>query len=323
MGEPETLNTRVSIERHPGLGAFNAMWWHMVYPDAFIRPYTIGHTRHKSLFHYTNLQGFFGIVENQGLWASHIAYLNDASEILHGREIAIEMLRKLLKKERFRNFWHILAAVANKIEVADLPNLCVCCFSKIQDDLSQWRSYGGETGVSLEIPLRDIPFYIGSLTSIYDVTYALQMKYRLIMLYILRYYSEYCNDIVYWGEGKIPTENDYVEQLVIHIEDLCTRFKNPGFSTEKEIRLVVDLRTVDRYKKYIKFRPTSSLIVPYCSTADFSNYQEGTRPLPIFSVMVGPSKNQNLTQRSVKDFLLEKGYTDAVVSMSESPYRIR
>lgn len=38
---------------------------------------------HPEFFHYTNAAGLSGIIQNQTLWATHYAYLNDSEEIKH------------------------------------------------------------------------------------------------------------------------------------------------------------------------------------------------------------------------------------------------
>ncbi|MEX0724544.1 MAG: hypothetical protein WD053_11725 [Gracilimonas sp.] len=40
----------------------------------------------KELYHYSNLNGIRGIIENRELWFSHISSLNDPMEIDHGRK---------------------------------------------------------------------------------------------------------------------------------------------------------------------------------------------------------------------------------------------
>jgi hypothetical protein len=44
------------------------------------------------LYHYTNEQGLYGILENQCVWATHYKFLNDYSEIILLREKLIKYL---------------------------------------------------------------------------------------------------------------------------------------------------------------------------------------------------------------------------------------
>ncbi|MCX7110673.1 MAG: hypothetical protein NTX45_11215 [Proteobacteria bacterium] len=47
---------------------------------------------HSTLYHYTTLQGLFGIIETKCLWATHYKFLNDYSEIKRFRKNLIEFL---------------------------------------------------------------------------------------------------------------------------------------------------------------------------------------------------------------------------------------
>ena len=48
--------------------------------------------RQDLLFHYTDAAGLMGILENQRLWASNAAYLNDPTELLYARRVYKEWL---------------------------------------------------------------------------------------------------------------------------------------------------------------------------------------------------------------------------------------
>ena len=51
------------------------------------------------LYHYTTLQGVFGILETKQLWATHCRFLNDYSEIVLFRDRLIEFLRPHVLQE--------------------------------------------------------------------------------------------------------------------------------------------------------------------------------------------------------------------------------
>ena len=51
--------------------------------------------RSENVYHYTDISGFISILQKQELWASHISFLNDISEYVHGKE----MFRKCIKKK--------------------------------------------------------------------------------------------------------------------------------------------------------------------------------------------------------------------------------
>jgi hypothetical protein len=40
-----------------------------------------------TLYHYTDASGLHGILENNSLWATHAAYLNDSQEFIYGMQM--------------------------------------------------------------------------------------------------------------------------------------------------------------------------------------------------------------------------------------------
>src|ERR1700741_5063589 len=51
-----------------------------------------GPTQGQSLYHYTDLAGLHGIIENHDLWLTHSRYSNDDEEITHGYRIVKEVV---------------------------------------------------------------------------------------------------------------------------------------------------------------------------------------------------------------------------------------
>src|SRR5262249_50778753 len=45
-----------------------------------------------TIYHYTDENGFRGIIESGTLWCSDIFYLNDPSELRYGVDIAVDMM---------------------------------------------------------------------------------------------------------------------------------------------------------------------------------------------------------------------------------------
>src|SRR5687768_7379821 len=88
-----------------------------------------------TLYHYTDMQGLHGIISENGFRLSHIRYLNDAKEVLHGRDLAVSTLRKLLEKRRYDHFREPLQSCLTKLKSDDVPDYGVGCFSYIDDSL--------------------------------------------------------------------------------------------------------------------------------------------------------------------------------------------
>jgi hypothetical protein len=107
----------------------------------------------KTLFHYTALRGFYGILDDNCLWATDTRYLNDLEEYRHGVALFKEELKRVAERIENHNF------LVNYPEcIDDLLNVgtrlngkhtyCVS-FTENGNLLSQWRGYAGNGGLSI------------------------------------------------------------------------------------------------------------------------------------------------------------------------------
>jgi hypothetical protein len=107
------------------------------------------------------MQGFRGIVETGGIYATDVRFLNDAEEFIHARKIANELVGQTAEIGDFdypqRQDLECWVAEIFKSGFMD-PNsaqIFVASFSDSEDDLSQWRAYShGSCGVSIAFDLR-------------------------------------------------------------------------------------------------------------------------------------------------------------------------
>lgn len=109
----------------------------------------------KMIYHYTDLNGLKGIIENHSLWATNMYFLNDAAEIHHGMaafgnalnylddeisQQSIKILRNALDGQRLHQAIHDYSI----------------SFCLHPDLLSQWRGYAGAQGVCLEFDREEL-----------------------------------------------------------------------------------------------------------------------------------------------------------------------
>ena len=50
----------------------------------------------RAFYHYTDINGFLGIIKNQEFWVSHIKYMNDSAEYTDGKNICERLLSNLI-----------------------------------------------------------------------------------------------------------------------------------------------------------------------------------------------------------------------------------
>src|SRR5215208_1615869 len=99
------------------------------------------------LCHYTSQTGLMGMLNDKTIWASKIHYLNDSKEFALALDLARCELTERIKAATSpgdRSRLELLRDTIYPIEYTIKGvNTCVCCFSELEDDLSQWRGYGG------------------------------------------------------------------------------------------------------------------------------------------------------------------------------------
>ncbi len=109
------------------------------------------------LYHYTTPEGLVGIIEDKGIWATNIFFLNDLEEWYLGMKMFKSRLEdRISGKVNHHIFEKCLGAVKSAISVEPgglIPEknlaIYVCSFSKEDDLLSQWRAYCPRGGFAL------------------------------------------------------------------------------------------------------------------------------------------------------------------------------
>ena len=119
----------------------------------------------EDLFHYTTINGLWGILDKGRLWGTHVAFLNDAQELEYGIEAAITTLQEhgdnlqssdldqgsedpeLGNGSLLRGVGDFLERHRDMFKPALAP--FVTCLSSSEDQLSQWRGYGKAGGYAI------------------------------------------------------------------------------------------------------------------------------------------------------------------------------
>jgi hypothetical protein len=275
----------------------------------------------KTINHYTDLYGLFGIIEEGGFWLSDHRFLNDMEEFENGRKLTISILSKMVKKQRHHNFAEVLEKTIEEINLLNEKPYYLCSFSKKPDSLNQWRAYGKNGhGVSITFHnTQNLPsshFFMMPMLSVEKVVYDDRQKLINLVRTIRRYRFEFFKDIQYGNEIDL---DDWPSALSSSLSVQFINFKNPEYSSEEEIRLVSSKDSLKFFKE-INHRISEDRIIPYISTAKIYD-EEKRNNLPIKEIRVGPAANQDLTISSIKEYLNNKGYSGVNVIKSKIPFR--
>ena len=102
------------------------------------------------LSHYTTLSGLEGIVRTRSLWASNASFLNDKAELTHALNASKKAIKLLSSEKALRAWGPALETAFHELKKGLQAQSYVACFCSDDDNLSQWRGYGGAVqGVSL------------------------------------------------------------------------------------------------------------------------------------------------------------------------------
>ena len=271
-----------------------------------------------SLYHYTNLEGLKGILENHDLWLTHARYSNDEREITLGLNIAAGAVTSLQQQPATAASRAYLAQLKALLDPNQSADVYICCFCDEGDRLSQWRAYGGDgNGVTLEINPREFAPFTGyrptGVLSLWKVHYDRNKQLALM------------RDAVEWtfqryGKRMTPVEAAQVARRIIDF--FVPTFKDDGFAEEQEWRLIFSPMAGAATPR---FRVARNMMGRYFSlkelvAASKSPGGKGWR-LPIRSVRIGPSRHKELNALSAEALLVSAGYEGVIVERSPIAYR--
>lgn len=301
------------------------------------------------VYHYTDINGFKGILENHCFWASNIRFMNDSEEFEDGLSLCNNVIDSLLgdeKNEENRKYFNVLRTVLNKDYAGRISNefsnndIFVICFCTNGDLLSQWRGYGKGSGISIgfdasslwglnfadktvydtiindkkEANLQTIPTFLRGMLKrvVYDKTEKISIIKEII-------------DIGLKSEFPNPSSKAEAnaEGVASALKPLIPLFKNSSFEEEKECRFIWHFGKLSKGNPKIFFREKNAILLPYIQLKMLDYNSMALKYLPIKDIVVGPGKNQNHTIESIKYFLNKNGfeYLSDKVRPSSIPYR--
>lgn len=278
------------------------------------------------LFHYTSHAGLLGLVAHKQMWASNIAYMNDASEFSYGEGIVREVLaeRSSLAKPEHIQFFD---EVAQMPSLFDVSQFFVACLTESGDQLSQWRGYtpngnGFSIGFDSKLFSKLSTDAMGLpewelVKCVYDHQDQRHIA-RGLLDSVLRKWDARHEDrsTVRDGVRSVPIAFHPPMEYRLGMSFLAPVFKDPAFAEEKEWRLI----RLTQHQDQIKFREGRSMLIPYLEI-DLRKAAQHLRIPAIRTVTVGPCPNEELARQSVQWLLASEGMSQATVKSSLVPFR--
>lgn len=300
----------------------------------------------KILYHYSTMSSLKAIVENQTLFCSNSAYLNDKREYNYGLDLFKDALKKKLIDSDAGIETNIINSVLKRLNEKNVSNHFATCFSLEGDLLSQWRAYADDgKGISIGFDRKKLIEGFDNIAKGFYIEYNLVNQLKLVEILIKQIFDFYIEkfDIL----NNLKSEGSLYDDLSQEINELIDKyiglFKHNSFAEEKEFRFEtsIDIQ-FNQSLESVSYRiGKNNLLVPYKTlSTNYALEKERlkdniekleafeksnnlkVKKLPITQIIIGPSLDFELNKHSINDFLIKNDYIDVEIIPSDVPYRI-
>lgn len=278
----------------------------------------------KTLYHYTGISSLIRIAESKKIWASHIYFLNDTSEVTYAGEVMrdaiVEHFDDSTDKEE-QLFLHELYSWIFSTFKDTMYHLFIVALTEEGNLLSQWRSYtphgkGVSIGFKPKFLLRNIKSQnLRIARCLYQASEQKELMHDLLSKMLITFNQERQT----YDSSHFDPSQKYLGIMKNFIGDLLQVFsiiKHPAFSEEKEWRIISPYFPMCTVHE-IKFREGASMLVPYIEV-DLSNIKEEETLFE--EVYLGPAQHVKLSTSTLSDYLSSKNICNKL-TYSDIPYR--
>ncbi len=280
----------------------------------------------KTLFHYTESTGFSSIIQTGVLRATHIGYMNDASEYLKAVTMLYLEIRSRYEREsipdELRTLFDELRRRVEATQPENFPRIFVACFSESDNSLNQWRSYArGDGGFNVGFDSASVERLIarpGLYCSLVPVIYDTKTLRELVAAFVDWIIDTYPKHLAQPGTLDAAEHMDLWLNAVAGVSSgLAALFKDEAFFEEREFRLICFSGISN-----IKFHPKINLLSAYVDLP-LSESSDGKGLMPINEVWAGPGRHTILNRVAAKALLSQKGYDVQTIPVVSSNIAFR
>jgi DUF2971 family protein len=276
----------------------------------------------SEVWHYTDAAGLIGVIQSGRIWCTQVSCLNDSLEERYFGDL-VHASVKTLRASNTNLTLDVLLRVADDAlatqDVAPVGNF-VACFSDVEDDLGQWRGYGGgQCGYALgfrvdglfeALKLRPNAFFLPMHYEDVQHQFLVADVVRMAQQYFIQGVQRGLPDIERWAR-------QFITAFAMELGPFAAIIKHPTFSSERERRIVTLLQAGEHTQ--LEFRQRRTLLARHLPI-DLA--VGAAKRLPLTRIHVGPGPTQRVSQVSVGDLLLKYGYQGVPVELSKVPYRV-
>jgi hypothetical protein len=258
------------------------------------------------LYHYTDVNGLYGILKESEIWATNVCFLNDPSEFLHGGDVVQVVLKNFLEKRDSPELDLFIRTCAAAFKTFEPNHVYSASFCDSRDLLSQWRGYASRGGgYAIGFRSESLVASLMERARFKRVEYSRSNQTELAE----RSLKEAIRQIKTFRASGYP--QDPVERAVnwFHAEMIDPRLfmKSETFSEEREWRIGL-IGPLD-----VQFRPSSGILIPYVPVKFKAD--------AICEVLIGPTVPADQSRMSLQMLLNKLDMKHVNVTVSGIPLR--
>jgi hypothetical protein len=280
----------------------------------------------ERLWHYTSGKAAKSIFESKTLWAGHLGFMSDISEVGHAMSVSREVVERLKQElpehqgplQRWTDY------VTDNPPKSWPPNVFAVSFSQERDLLSQWRGYvtgpGGPFCIGFpsamlreridSTMLRDQGLVGWTLRK---CIYLRDEQAELIEARIRRGLERAANaEVLPRGQTREDYGWHHIFDAVMGVAPLC---KHPAFVEEQEWRLLFGPTAVTKVEK-VHFVERRQTLAPYIEF----RLAEGDNVLDDIQWIAGPGPQQERANSALGMIAQITGMTRYQGMPSHTPY---
>lgn len=276
----------------------------------------------NEVWHYTDGNGFLGILQSGTMFATQVSALNDSKETQYGTDLFKDAVKATIaEREDDQQAVAFLEKVLELVReeptnrTQGISKFFVTCFSSAKDDLNQWSKYKKASAGRYAIG-----FYPNGLnrepnSKLYRVIYhrakqeeaAKRVVEAMLSFYRKGLTGERLDDPQQWAREFFPAWDDWIYKLAPLVKSVV-------WESEREYRIVHELKVAEFPR--VRFAQRKTLLARYLPLDFPCLVKERTSRLPIKSVMIGPGENLASTRVSAVLLLEQMGYPDVPAEIS-------
>ncbi|MGP1541307.1 DUF2971 domain-containing protein [Peptostreptococcus stomatis] len=277
----------------------------------------------KILYHYTSVEGIFGILNNNKIWATNMFFLNDISEFKYTFDLFEQFFLNKIKNEEIKNSLIERFKGYFKASYDRLP-VYVISFSTNEDNLLLWSEFTEKMGYNIGFKIKKLYDTIDSEYKynnevIYDIEEQKRRLKESLESFLKKNFTSKTNhsDLSFLENLEGDKLKKTLDMLALEMSYICIVhsifFKQSIFNQEQEYRICFLIPNENYNKENIQFRLKEDVIFPYIEIDfDILNSLE--------SITIGPKNNIDIAKMGLEIYCRNKEI-DPKILKSNIPLR--